>query len=66
MIIRLLQRFDHLELALDVQPADTLPPADWVKGAGRRSIEKIFMRAHLTSYANVRVYLSLLSMFGDV
>ena len=53
MIIRLLQRFSHMELAPDAQPPDSLPPTDWAKGYGRRSVEKIFVKSHLTAYVKV-------------
>lgn len=50
MAIRLLQSFDSISLAPDAQPADSLPPAEWAQGTGRKKIEKIVPKSHLTMY----------------
>jgi len=49
-LIRLLQAFDSISLARDVQPPDTLPPASWKEESGRKAAEKIFPKQHLTLY----------------
>jgi len=53
MLIRLLQNFKTMELALDSAPAEAHPPKEWGKTAtGRKAIEKLFPKSHLTLYAN--------------
>ncbi|EIW81931.1 cytochrome P450 monooxygenase pc-2 [Coniophora puteana RWD-64-598 SS2] len=47
-LVKLLQTFSTIELAEDVQ---LMPPADWAKAEGRKSVEKIMVRSHLTMYA---------------
>ncbi|PCH44301.1 cytochrome P450 [Wolfiporia cocos MD-104 SS10] len=47
-LIRFLQKFDHIELAPDAQPARTLPPASWVTSEGRKAIEQIKPKSSLT------------------
>jgi hypothetical protein len=49
-LVRLLQQFSSVSLATDVQ---TLPPAEWAQGSGRKPIEKVIIKAHLTIYALV-------------
>jgi hypothetical protein len=53
-LIRLLQQFDHVELAPDAQPADSHPPAEWANAGGRKGIERFWPKSHLTMYAHVR------------
>ncbi|KAF7374917.1 Cytochrome P450 monooxygenase [Mycena sanguinolenta] len=40
-IIRFLQSFESIELAPDAQPPESLPPASWANGTGRKKFEKI-------------------------
>ncbi|EIW81921.1 cytochrome P450 [Coniophora puteana RWD-64-598 SS2] len=47
-LIKLLQAFSTIELAEDIQ---LMPPADWAKAEGRKSVEKIMLRMSLTTYA---------------
>jgi hypothetical protein len=49
-LVRLLQQFSSVSLATDAQ---TLPPAEWAQGSGRKAIEKVIIKAHLTIYALV-------------
>ncbi|TFK64712.1 cytochrome P450 [Pluteus cervinus] len=51
-LVRLLQSFSGIQLAPDAQPSETLPPNDWAKAAGRKSVEKISPKVHLTLYSN--------------
>lgn len=48
-LVRLLQQFSSVSLASDVQ---TLPPAEWAKCSGRKAIEKVIIKSHLTIYAH--------------
>ncbi|KAF8603624.1 cytochrome P450 monooxygenase pc-1 [Ceratobasidium sp. AG-I] len=51
-LIRLLQRVDGISLAPESQPAGSRPPSAWVGAAGRKGIEKIWPKAHLTLYSS--------------
>ena len=46
-LVRLLQRFASVELAEDVQ---TMPPAEWANAEGRKAVEKVIVKTHLTMY----------------
>jgi cytochrome P450 len=56
MLVRLVQEFSKIELVPEAQPPDSLPPAHWVKGPGRKAVEKIRIRSHLTAYSVVRFH----------
>lgn len=58
MLIRLLQAFKSISIDLDAQP-DSKPPVEWANGEGRQSIEKVWLRSHLTTYANVSVRVAI-------
>ncbi|KIK93852.1 hypothetical protein PAXRUDRAFT_785857 [Paxillus rubicundulus Ve08.2h10] len=47
LLIRLLQSFDAVSLDTATQH---LPPADWAEGKGRKALEKVLARSHLTIY----------------
>ncbi|KAI0318188.1 cytochrome P450 [Amylostereum chailletii] len=51
-LIRFLQTFSSVSLALDVQPSDTIPPKEWAQAEGRQAIEKVWPKQHLTMYAH--------------
>jgi len=51
MLIRLLQSFDGVTLAVDEQPPEARPPVEWSKTDDRRRMEKIRPKNHLTTYA---------------
>ena len=53
-LIRLLQHFSHMELDLTAQPPYARPPPEWANDEGHRGKEKIFPKAHLTLYVQVR------------
>ncbi|KAI9572477.1 cytochrome P450 [Boletus coccyginus] len=46
-LVRLLQSFDAFSLDMDTQH---LPPADWAQAKGRKALEMVVMRSHLTLY----------------
>jgi len=46
-LIRLLQSVDGVSLDSEVQPP---PPAEWAQAKGRRALEKVVLRSHLTLY----------------
>ncbi|KAF9236404.1 cytochrome P450 [Melanogaster broomeanus] len=45
-LVRLLQSFDAFSLDTETE----LPPADWAQASGRKAVEKVIMRSHLTLY----------------
>ncbi|KLO20136.1 cytochrome P450 [Schizopora paradoxa] len=52
MLIRLLQSFDGVNLAVDEQPPASRAPVEWSKAVGeRKRLEKIKPKNHLTLYA---------------
>lgn len=53
MVIRLFQNFSSVSLDRQSQPPGSLPPSDWVNAGGRKSVEEIFPKSHLTMYALV-------------
>jgi hypothetical protein len=55
MIIRFLQQFSSISLETDAYPSEARPPAAWKEGVGRKTIEKVWPKIHLTMYAYVRV-----------
>lgn len=57
MMIRLLQHFSAITLDVDAQSPETRPPASWATAYGRKGIEKVWPKAHLTLYANVSHFL---------
>jgi len=50
-LIRLLQTFSGISFAPDADP-NSLPPASWATGEARRPIERVWLKTHLTLYAN--------------
>lgn len=54
MIVRLLQNFTSVSLDLSSLPDDAHPPAEWAEGTGRKAIEKLWPKMHLTLYTEVR------------
>jgi hypothetical protein len=54
MIVRLVQSFKNFRLAMEDHP-ESLPPPEWkASGVGRKAVEKVHVRGHLTIYAKVR------------
>ncbi|KAH7904253.1 cytochrome P450 [Hygrophoropsis aurantiaca] len=55
-LVRLLQTFSTVSLATDTQAP---PPAEWAKATGRKAIEKVVIKAHLTMYAPDGVWVKM-------
>ena len=54
MVIRLVQSFKNFRLAMEDHP-ESLPPSEWkASGVGRKAVEKVHVKGHLTMYAKVR------------
>ncbi|KAF8055213.1 cytochrome P450 monooxygenase pc-1 [Lyophyllum atratum] len=52
MIIRFLQQFSSISLDEDAAPPEARVPAAWAKGVGRKTIERVYPKIHLTMYAS--------------
>ena len=63
MLVRLLQHFDHVELAPEARPVDARPPKQWQAAGGRQAIETIIPKTHLTLYSHVSTGISLFQVF---
>ncbi|TFK68747.1 cytochrome P450 [Pluteus cervinus] len=59
VLIRLLQNFSSFSLELDAFPPGTLPPPHWAKEEGRKAIERIRPKAHLTMYSHGGLWLKM-------
>ena len=65
MVIRLVQTFKNFRLAMEDHP-ESLPPPEWkAGGVGRKAIEKVNLKSHLTIYAKVK-YILCHRLQGDV
>jgi len=53
MLIRLLQNFTSVDLDPSSAPPEAHPPAVWAEAGGRKGVEKLFLKMHLTMYTNV-------------
>jgi hypothetical protein len=54
MVVRLVQSFKNFGLAMEDHP-ESLPPPEWkASGVGRKAVEKVNLKSHLTIYAKVR------------
>ncbi|KAF9007213.1 CYP63 cytochrome P450 monooxygenase-like protein [Cyathus striatus] len=65
IIIRLLQKFAGVSLDLDALPSRFLPPTEWETCDGRKGIEKIFPKMHLTMYIEGGLWLRLHESVGN-
>jgi cytochrome P450 len=52
MFIRLLQNFSSISLDTDAQPPETRIPPSWATAKGRKGMEKVWPKSHLTMYAD--------------
>ncbi|KNZ78574.1 Cytochrome P450 52E1 [Termitomyces sp. J132] len=51
MLIRLVQQFTRVTLDEAAAPPHAKPPAHWKNGVGRKTIERVYPKSHLTMYA---------------
>ncbi|KAF8722643.1 hypothetical protein AX14_009726 [Amanita brunnescens Koide BX004] len=52
MIIKLLQSFSSIVLDPESAPPGSLPPSEWKQWRGRKAIEQIMPKIHITMYSN--------------
>ncbi|KDR78034.1 hypothetical protein GALMADRAFT_64763 [Galerina marginata CBS 339.88] len=64
MIIRLLQTFSSIDLDLAAAPPESVPPKDWAETSGRKAIEKLFPKMHLTMYTNGGLWVKMTESDG--
>ncbi|KAG1740348.1 cytochrome P450 [Suillus lakei] len=55
-LVRLLQSFSSVSLDLKVQ---TLPPTGWAKEPGRKSVDKVVFKSHLTTYVQDGLWVTM-------
>lgn len=61
MVIRLVQSFKNFRLAMEDHP-ESLPPPEWkASGVGRKAVEKVNLKGHLTIYAKVNTDIAFIS-----
>ena len=58
VIARIAQAFKDIRFDMNSNP-EAKPPADWANGTGRKGIEKIYVRAHITLYASGGVWMKM-------
>ncbi|KAJ7784649.1 cytochrome P450 monooxygenase pc-1 [Mycena metata] len=59
VIIRLLQSFSSFSLDLDAFPPGSLPPQEWAGLEGRKAMDKIHPKFHLTMYSKGGLWLKM-------
>jgi len=52
MVIWFLQQFSSTTLDKEAFSSESFPPAHWANGVGRKAIEKVYPKTHLTMYVN--------------
>ncbi|KAI0729732.1 cytochrome P450 [Fomitopsis betulina] len=63
-LIKLLQRFDTIALDLASQPPGSLPPPKWMGECGRKGVEKVWPKVHLTLYVNGGLWVKMSNTEG--
>ena len=58
VISRIVQTFKVIRLDMDSNPGSK-PPTSWAAGGGRKSIEKVWVTAHMTAYAKGGVWVKM-------
>ncbi|KII83768.1 hypothetical protein PLICRDRAFT_168657 [Plicaturopsis crispa FD-325 SS-3] len=51
-LIRIFQHFASVALAPDAQPPYSVPPPEWKEAHGRKGVERVWPKVHLTMYAH--------------
>ena len=51
VLVRLLQRFERFDLAMEAAPAGCAPPAEWSGAEGRKGFERVWPKNAVTLYA---------------
>jgi hypothetical protein len=59
IIIRLLQNFSSVSLDLDAFPPGAHPPPEWAMLEGRKAMDKIHPKMHLTMYSEGGLWLKM-------
>lgn len=58
VIARIVQAFKAIRLDMDSNP-EAKPPTSWATGSGRKPIERIWVKAHMTAYAKGGVWVKM-------
>ncbi|CDO71400.1 hypothetical protein BN946_scf184908.g158 [Trametes cinnabarina] len=59
-LIRLAQNFSGMELDLAAQPPDARPPPEWAGAEGRKGLEKVVPKCHLTIYVHGGLWVKMI------
>ncbi|KAH7332564.1 cytochrome P450 monooxygenase pc-3 [Rhizoctonia solani] len=51
VLVRILQKFPRLELAMDAAPKGSVPPAEWRGQDGRKGFERVWVKNAVTLYS---------------
>ena len=58
VIARIVQAFKKIRFDMDSNP-EAKPPVGWAAGTGRKAMEKVWVRSHVTLYANGGVWVKM-------
>ena len=58
IIVRIAQAFKSIALDMDSNP-ESKPPAAWAMGKGRKAIEKVWVKSHISIYAKGGVWVKM-------
>ena len=58
IIARIVQAFKSITLDMDSNP-EAKPPAAWATANGRKAIEKVWVKSHMTIYAKGGVWVKM-------
>ena len=58
VIARLVQTFKGISLDMDSNP-EAKPPTAWALGQGRKTVEKVWVKSDITTYANGGVWVKM-------
>jgi len=58
MIARIVRTFKSIALEMDSNP-EAKPPVTWATASGRKAVEKVWVKSHITLYAKGRVWVEM-------
>jgi len=64
IIARIVQAFKSITLDMDSNP-EAKPPVEWATAGGRKAIEKVWVKSHITLYAKGGVWVKMEEAGGE-
>lgn len=58
-LVRLLQKFSSISLSAEGQPPHARPPPEWKTGGGRKAVEKVQIKTHITLYVHEGLWVTM-------